>query len=124
MYRILVIVIVAAALVAAWTRYKDGRFSPRKFIFWSLVWLGVLLFGLIPQLSTSITGLVGIGRGADLFFFFSIVALIYLLFMMHGRVQKLQEEITELTRQQALRDAGLGDSTQTSEQDPTNHGAS
>lgn len=112
MYRILVVAIVAAAMYGTWTRYKDGRFSPRKFIFWSFIWLGVLLFGLVPQLSTSITRLVGIGRGADLFFFFSIIAMMYLLFLMHGRVQKLQEEITALTRQQALREAGLGDSSE------------
>lgn len=109
MYRILVIVIVAAAMYAAWERYRDGRFSPRKLVFWWVIWAVVLLFGLIPQLSTSITRLVGIGRGADLFFFFSIIAMMYLLFLMHGRLQRLQQEITEMARQQALREAGLGD---------------
>ena len=109
MYRVLVIVIVASALYQTFRRYREHRLSPGAAALWALFWLAVLVFGLVPDLSNKITLVVGIGRGADLFFFFSILMLLYLNFLLLGRLERVKSELTELTRAIALRDAGLGE---------------
>jgi len=108
MYRILVVLIVAGALYQTYRRTRDGRVSPVVAVLWALFWLAVLVFGLVPELSNKITLVVGIGRGADLFFFFSILMLLYMNFLLLGRLDRVKSDLTDLTREIALRDAGLG----------------
>lgn len=111
MYRIIVIVIVASAMYQTFRRYREQRMSAVVSVLWGLFWLAVLVFGLVPNLSNEITSRLGIGRGADLFFFFSILILLYLNFLLLGRLERVKSELTELTRAIALRDAGLGESS-------------
>lgn len=104
MYRILVVLLVAMAMGRLIGRWRQGEMTTRRFAAWAVVWLAALLLGMLPELSTHITGLLGVGRGADLFFFFSILFLVYLLFGMHIRMERMQCELTALVRELALRE--------------------
>ena len=104
MYRIIVILIVASALSKVALRLKDGDISIQRFIAWTIVWLSVAVLGLMPQWSDFFTKILGVGRGADLFFFLAIMGLGYMLFSTYTQLQRMEQSLTELTRKLALRD--------------------
>jgi len=60
-------------------------------------------FILDPDLTTTIANLVGIGRGADLIFYLSTLFLFFLCFNYHVRFMALQEQLTRIVRELAVR---------------------
>lgn len=57
-----------------------------------------------PRVTGKIAKLVGIGRGADVVIYLSIVVLFYLLFRLYVYVENLRHEISELISQLALKE--------------------
>ena len=105
MYRILVVMIVITALVKAFVRMKQNQISVRRFMAWTVLWLVALILGMAPnRISSVLAEYFDIGRGADLFFFFGILFLIYLVFNLYTRMDRMQREMTVLVRELALRD--------------------
>ena len=84
-------------------RTKDKSISSSEFVFWSVVWIGVMVIALIPGITGNLAGLLGIGRGIDLMVYLSIIALFYLIFRMYVKVDKLEKNITRLVRSIALK---------------------
>jgi small membrane protein len=62
-----------------------------------------IVFILQPDLTTSIARLVGIGRGADLVFYLSILFLFFLCFNFYVRFRALEERQNQIVRELALR---------------------
>ena len=56
-----------------------------------------------PGLTTEIANMVGIGRGADLVFYLSTLFLVFLCFNFHLRFMALQDQLTRVVREIALR---------------------
>ena len=108
MYRVIVAVIVLTAMFQTYCRYRDGHLSRRRLVALGLLWATILLFGFVPALSDYLARLVDIGEGANLFFFFSILFLLYVMLGMHSRMEKLQQDITALVRALALKELEPG----------------
>lgn len=64
-----------------------------------------MLFTLLPDLSTRIANLLGIGRGVDLIIYMSLLGLTMTCLLLYLRILKLQRMLTEVVRGQALREA-------------------
>ena len=64
---------------------------------------GGIVFILQPDLTTMIANLVGIGRGADLIFYLSTLFLFFLCFNYHVRFMALEERLTRIVRELAVR---------------------
>ncbi len=119
MYRILVIAIVLLAIFQTWRRHRGGLISLRRFLAWTGVWLVVFVFGMVPQWSDLLSRFMGIERGADLFLFFGILLVGYLVLSLYLHVQSLERKITELVRALALRDMdGAANPDRDTEHDP------
>jgi small membrane protein len=65
----------------------------------------VLAFGLlgitmvvVPDFTTTIANLVGVGRGADLFFYLAIVGMSFVGLVLYSKIRSLEETITQLAR--------------------------
>lgn len=71
---------------------------------WTVCWVAVGVVALIPELTSRLADLLGIGRGADVVIYAAIVALLALLFRMSIRLEQLDRSITTITRELALRD--------------------
>ena len=69
---------------------------------WSIFWLvgGAIVWW--PNLTNIIATNLGIGRGADLIFYISIILLFYLIFKIYIKIEKIERNITKLTRKDAL----------------------
>ncbi len=56
------------------------------------------IFAIIPESSTYIANLIGIGRGLDLIIIFGIIGSYYLIFRVYLKLEKIDQDITKLVR--------------------------
>ena len=90
-------------------RFREGFMDPVHAFFWSAAWLSVIVVALLPQITSYVATLVGVGRGADLVMYISLVALFYLIFRMFLYMKQMERCITAMVRDSALRNAGLSE---------------
>ena len=84
-------------------RVKRRELGAGEFTIWASFWLLVLGASLWPHATDRVAWWLGIGRGADLLVFLSIVTLFSLAWWLLTRVQKIEREITAIVRETALR---------------------
>ncbi|MES2124148.1 MAG: DUF2304 domain-containing protein [Gemmatimonadota bacterium] len=77
----------------------------------ALALVGVLLI-LHPEWTNDLATLLGIGRGADLMFYFFIVFCLFHFATTAARLRRMQSDLATLAREMALRDPRHPDSTQ------------
>ena len=65
---------------------------------------GTLLV-LFPEYSNKIAHWAGVGRGADLLFYLSILFLFFLILKLDSRLRKMEQNFTEIVRNKSLEDA-------------------
>lgn len=70
----------------------------------ALVAIGVL-FILQPELSNKISQKVGVGRGADLVFYISILLFWFIILRLVDRIRRLEQLFTDLVRKESLNEA-------------------
>ena len=76
-----------------------------EFLIWLIFWLIVSVVVWIPDITNIIANFLGIGRGADLVFYISILALFYLIFRIYIKIEKIERNITRLTRDDSIKNA-------------------
>lgn len=84
------------------SRYRQGDLSLNSFIFWLIFWILSCLVVIIPNSSAYFAKIFGIGRGADLIVYLSLALLFYLIFKLNIKLEKINKNITKLTREEAL----------------------
>lgn len=62
-----------------------------------------VLFILWPDLTTIIAKKVGVGRGADLIFYFSILIFWFVVLKLYSRIRRLEQMFTTIIRNDALK---------------------
>jgi small membrane protein len=62
-----------------------------------------VLFILWPDLTTMIAQKVGVGRGADLIFYFSILIFWFVILKLYSRIRRLEQLFTTIIRNDALK---------------------
>ncbi len=102
---ILQVVATAFAGVAVWRtygRYRQGVLSLAEAIGWTLLWAGVAFVFWRPDATSSLAAAVGIGRGADLVLYAAVTFLLWALFRVTVRVDRLERQLTTVVRRDAL----------------------
>lgn len=64
-----------------------------------------IFFILKPELTNELAHQIGVGRGADLIFYCSILFFWYIILRLYTRVRKLENMLTELLRKQSINNA-------------------
>lgn len=90
------------ALSRAYLRFKERKLSSFAFIFWFGVWIAGMILVFVPQLTTEVAKMLGIGRGADAVVYTSIAVLFYMMFRIYIKIEDTQKQITEVVRKVAL----------------------
>ncbi|MBI4599189.1 DUF2304 family protein [Candidatus Uhrbacteria bacterium] len=103
--QILLAVLAAVALVRTWKQFSDGHVTRRELAFWGGFWLLAGLAALWPKTTDVAARLLGVGRGADLAIYLSLILLFYLVFRLFVKLEQVERDITKLVRLLALRDA-------------------
>ena len=65
---------------------------------------GTLLV-LFPEYSNKIAHWAGVGRGADLLFYLSILFLFFLILKLYSRLRRMEQTFTEIVRNKSIEDA-------------------
>jgi hypothetical protein len=71
------------------------------------LFLTASVFIFFPDLTTDIARSLGVGRGADLLLYVSLIAGIHIVLLLYRRTRELERRIAELVRAAAIRDAQM-----------------
>jgi len=101
------VVLLGALFVFSLAAVFLGRATRREGLAWALVWFCAALAIIRPELTVRVAKAVGIGRGADLVLYCSVVAKMVGFMMMYVRLRRIQRELTLVVRHLALREASV-----------------
>lgn len=100
--KVVIILFSFYAVYKVYIKYKSGQISAPRAIFWLLLWVAVIGAALWPKTTDLIAKYVGVGRGADLLVYLSILVIFFLMFRIIIRLEKIDREITKIVRKVAL----------------------
>lgn len=69
-----------------------------------------VVFIIWPELTTALAKKLGVGRGADLIFYTSILIFWFVLLKLYARIRLLEKSFTQIIREDAIKKAGSPDS--------------
>lgn len=102
--QIILITIIALIIIYSCWRFKRGDLSGKRLLVWLIFWWLAILVIIWPNLTVLIANYLGIGRGADLIIYLSLIIIFYLLFRLLIRIENLEKNLTKLVREKALDD--------------------
>ncbi|MBE2231800.1 MAG: DUF2304 domain-containing protein [Chitinophagaceae bacterium] len=97
--KILLITGVAFIAVYFFVRLRNSLFD--LFLLF-LLFATAVVFILFPDLSNQLANALGVGRGADLVFYTSILLFWFVILKLYARIRRLEQQLTELIRKDAL----------------------
>ncbi|HMU45075.1 MAG TPA: DUF2304 domain-containing protein [Chitinophagaceae bacterium] len=101
--KLLLITGVLFIAVYFYVRLRNSLFD----LFLLLVFISAAIFFILfPESSNRLAHQLGVGRGADLVFYTSILIFWFVILKLYGRIRKLEQIITTLLRKQTLDEAG------------------
>jgi len=83
-------------------KYRDNTLKISEFVSWLLLWAFVLVAFWLPQSTSYLADIFGIGRGVDLAVYSSVLVIFYLIFRVYLKLDRQQKEITKIIRHLAL----------------------
>src|SRR3989338_8368673 len=98
----IIIIFALFAWSRAILRLKDGEIKFKEFLFWTLLWAGLVVITIFQRIPQYLSNLFGIGRGVDLVVYISIILLFYLIFRMYVKIDSMEQEMTKIVREVAL----------------------
>lgn len=99
---IVVYVLVAVSIVRVLISMKNRTIPLLSGLFWIAAWLMIGIIFWNPEIASRVAVLIGIGRGADVVVYSSIILIMYLLYRIFVRLEKIDRDITLLNRDNAL----------------------
>ena len=102
--RVATLLVVVFLLVRLAQRYRRREMSLRRALFWSLPWLAVAVFMLSPELADAIAVRLGVvtATGIDFLVYIAVGVLVYLVFRLFIRQERLERDLTQLVRHVAI----------------------
>ena len=102
---VLIIPTVLVMLLVA-LRYRQKRIGMLSFFLWFPLWGAIGFVILFPSTTNIPAFLLGIGRGVDLVLYLSVLLLLYFVFRLIVRLERMDKDITAIVRSLALKDEG------------------
>lgn len=103
----LIKIIFTVFAIFAWSRavirFYTKDLNLKELIFWSLIWLAMIILVFIPGKTNFLAKILGMERGNDAMFFLGIVALFYAIYRLYVKSNEQEKEITKLVRALALK---------------------
>lgn len=101
-FQIILIIFFILALVKVFLKYRSGDLNLSGTVYWTVFWIAAGFIVLLPDASFFLARFAGIGRGADFIVYVSLAALFFLIFKMMIRIERLNKDVTKLTRKITL----------------------
>jgi len=101
------IVLVLLLLLISFVFLSRLRSSSRNRILIFILALTGILMVMMPDLTTTLAQILGVGRGADLITYFSLVGIFFILLLIYSKLRELDAAITSIVRTVAIDQAKL-----------------
>lgn len=102
--QILITLFALFALSRVLGKFKKQTLKKSEFGLWFVFWILVAVLVWLPGSLTKMANFLGIGRGADLIFYVSLLIIFYLIFRIYLKLEKIEKNITKIVRKNALDD--------------------
>ena len=66
-----------------------------------LLMLAAIIFIIFPDITNNFAHVLGVGRGADLVFYLSIVLFWFIILKLYAKIRRLEQILTEIVRKDA-----------------------
>ena len=100
--QLIIIIFVLFALSRVFIRYSKSEITSREVWMWSIFWFLVITATLWPKSTDIVARWVGVGRGADLLVYVSIMVLFFIVFKILVKVEKIDRDVTRVVRKWAI----------------------
>lgn len=100
--QILLVVFFLFALLKVIGRWRAKELTWSEALGWIVLWTGGIIVAAIPNSSAQVAKIFGIGRGVDLVIYVSLVLIFYFLFRLMTRIERIEKNITKISRKIAL----------------------
>ena len=90
------------AILIVFERFHNNKISIQTLLLWVVLWILLIIFAIIPDSTAFLANFFGIGRGLDLIIIFGIIGAYYLLFRLYLKLEKIDQNITELVQNVAV----------------------
>jgi len=99
------IILTVGILFSGVYAYKKLRSSYLDAFFIFMIVSTGLFFTFFPGLSNRVAHFLGVGRGADMIFYLSILFFAFLILKLYAKIRKMEQRFTQLIREESLRRA-------------------
>lgn len=101
--QIIAILFALFALSGVALRLKDKSINSIQFMFWGLIWAAVIIIAFVPNITSFISRILGIGRGIDVLIYIGMILLFYLNFRLYVKIDRIERDITKIVRKITLK---------------------
>ena len=105
LFQIVALAVITLLLIVTVTATVRGAATRREGFGWASLWLAVGVAIAWPNVTAVVARALGIGRGADLVLYCTVVIMLVGFLMVYARLRRLRCEMTLLVRHLAIRDA-------------------
>ncbi|NQU77407.1 DUF2304 family protein [Candidatus Falkowbacteria bacterium] len=101
--QIIAIIIILVIFLSVFLKFRRKQISGGEFFVWSVFWILVALAMIfIKKIDGYVLGLGIASRGIDVLIYVAVPLIFYLIFRIYVRLEKMERNITKVTRQEAL----------------------
>jgi hypothetical protein len=100
--QIIVVLISIFAMSRVLLQVRKNTMTVVSALFWTIIWLMVILAVVFPSTLGHLANLTGVGRGVDVIIYLSIIVLFYMIYRSYVRMENMEREITKLVREIAI----------------------
>jgi small membrane protein len=115
MISIIQVILSVGVLLICFYSYRRLRSSYLDAILILLFMAAGLAFIFFPELSNRAAHFLGVGRGADMIFYISILFFAFLIMKLYAKTRKLEQMITKIIRDESLKSASSPDAEEKKE---------
>ena len=105
LFQIVFLVFALFVIIRILVKYIQHNISLHEWLLWTFFWFIVGVAVVLPQTTDIIASRVGLetGRGVDLAVYSAVPILFYLVFRLFSRIDKLDQQITTIVREVAIK---------------------
>lgn len=98
LFNLLLLAFASFAWTRVFVRFRSGDTTPKWFIFWSVIWFGLIVIIFLPGKADFIATILGVSNGPDALLTVAVVFLFYTAYRLYAKIDGIEEDLSRLTR--------------------------
>lgn len=98
-----VLIVAALHIARVIFLWRKRKIEVSVALFWVMIWAAIVFVAFDTQTLNALTTAVGIGRTVDLAMYIGILILLYVVFQLNMKVNRLERQLTKLVREISLK---------------------